>query len=193
MFYRALAEALDGPQPARRPAKEAEMKRVFAVAAIVILAGSAAAVADTLHRGDSELSLDLSYVEVDRDDGGRVEEADLSGRYGRMLSDAHEIGVELFYSKEGGFEGIGAGVLYDYNFVAGDNLNPFVGATYAPLLEGDLGDIYDSAYGLRLGVKAWPFDHAGAAFGVSHFWLQGSGSGVDAEQLSLFGSLRLKF
>ena len=45
----------------------------------------------------------------------------------------------------------------------------------------------------RLGVKVWPFDHMGAAFGVSRFWLQASGPGADAEQLSLFGSLRVKF
>lgn len=169
------------------------MKRLLTVAAIVVLGGGTVAMADALRKGDSELSLDLSYVEVDRDDGGKVEEMDLSGRYGRMLSDAHEIGVELFYSQEGQFDGTGGGVFYDYNFTAGANLNPYVGATYVPLLEGDIGDIYDSAYGLRLGVKVWPYDHAGAAFGVSHFWLQGSGPGPDADQLSLFGSLRIKF
>ena len=52
----------------------------------------------------------------------------------------HELGLELFYSREGGFEGTGAGVFYDYNFTAGTNLNPYIGATYAPLLEGDPGD-----------------------------------------------------
>ncbi len=169
------------------------MKSYFATAVIVALVGCTAAMADTLSKGDTELSLDLSYVEIERDDGGRVEEIDLNGRYGRMLSDAHEIGLELFYSQEGQFDGTGAGVFYDYNFKAGDMLNPYVGVTYVPLIEGDLGDIYDSAYGLRLGVKVWPFEHAGAAFGVSHFQLEGQGSAADADQLSLFGSLRVKF
>ena len=168
------------------------MKRLSILTAVLLLTATSA-MADTRQKGDTELSLDLSYTNVDRENrDDNDEEARVSLRYGRMLTDAHEFGGEFFYNKENDFYGTGLGVFYHYNFRAGDNLNPFLGANFV-FLAGELGDIYETAYGLFAGVKVFPFEHAGFAFGTSYHWLQGKGPLADAAQVSLFGSLSVKF
>jgi hypothetical protein len=159
--------------------------------ALVLLATAVSA--DTLAKGDSELSLVLDWASVDRDDrSDSDEEVRATLGYGRMLTDAHEIGGEIFYTQENDFDGIGLGVFYHYNFAAQGTLNPFLGANLVHF-EGDLGDLWDRAYGLFAGVKVYPYEHAGCAFGASYHWLQGAETGFDATQASLFASLRVKF
>ena len=167
------------------------MRKLVVLTAILVAVPTATAMAQGLEKGDTEIGVSLSFINVNRG-GSSNESARLAVEYGRMLTDRHEIGGVLIYTKQNEFDAPRFGAFYHYNFSARGNLTPFLGGqvTY---IGGDLGNTYDFALGAFAGVKVYPFEHAGFQTGLRYDRIEGDGPSPDATELALFGSLRIKF
>ncbi len=84
------------------------------------------------------------------------------------------------------------GVFYNYNFKAGTNMHPYLGAEYN-MYGGDAGDTFDNSYGLVAGLKFYPWDNAGMNFGLRWASWQGADDNEDATQSQIFGGILIKF
>ena len=70
---------------------------------------------------------------------------------------------------------------------------PYLGLGFT-VLGGDVGDLYDREYGAELGLKVYPFEHAGFLVGVRYANLKAAVEGLpDAFGLSLGVGLLMKF
>jgi hypothetical protein len=172
-----------------------EMKRLSVVLAVLVLVSGSSAFAGQLAKGDWEFLFDFSYSKFSPDTGSDEKSTDITGRAGYLLTDAHEVGGVLEYGKdENGvsFDSTAFGAFYHYNFKAGTNMNPYVGAQYT-FFGGDFGDFYESASGLTAGIKVYPWDNGGFNFGV--LWENWSGEDFveDADVTGLFGGVQLKY
>lgn len=168
--------------------------RVCAILIVVVLSHAPAALADYLEKGDRELSFSLSFSDLDFDASsvGDSDSTELTATFGYLLTDHHEVGVGAAV-----FEGNGSSssilvLFYSYNFRAAANVNPYIGGQFLAY-NGDIGDLFDTAYGLVAGIKVFPWSHGGFFFGVSYREIQGASSVLDATELNAFSGLRVKF
>ena len=167
---------------------------LLAIAALVC----APAFADPLKKGQKEIDFTFSYDNLNPDGAAEdVKTTILTGSFGYMLTDGHEVGGFLAYNKldagdAGETDSTQLGAFYHYNFHAGTNMNPYVGARISTI-SGDLGDIYDNSYGIVAGVKVWPWANGGFNFGVSWDQLMGADDFEDATNTSVFAGIGLKF
>lgn len=174
------------------------MTRKWMLVAAVAALACAPAFADPLKKGQKEIDFTFSYDNLDPD--GAEEELKttiFTGSFGYMLTDGHEVGGFLAYNKLeagdfGDTDSTQIGGFYHYNFAAGTNMNPYVGARISTI-SGDLGDVYDTSYGLIGGVKVWPWANAGFNFGVSWDQYMGDGDFEDATNTSIFAGIGVKF
>ncbi len=113
-----------------------------------------------------------------------------------MITKGNELGFSLNYSKVDNdlvsVDGMGIGLWYNYNFRAGDMFNPYLGANYI-FYTGDIGDIFDSSYGVQGGVKIWPWENAGMNFGMRYQWNTGAGDMAGRDPVHLFAGVLIKF
>lgn len=174
------------------------MTRKWMLVAAVAALAFAPAFADPLKKGEKEIDFTFSYDNLNPDGtGDDLKTTILTGSFGYMLTDGHEVGGQLSYSKldagdAGDTDSTQLGAFYHYNFRAGTGMNPYVGARVFTI-SGDLGDIYSNGYGLVGGIKVWPWANAGFNFGVSWDQLMGDGDFEDATQTSLFAGIGIKF
>lgn len=169
------------------------MKKLLLGLLTLLVLGVAPAFADQLEKGDIEFAFRISYSELDFDGpGGDSDQQEYVATIGYMLTDHHEIGLGVGYVDFGFSDSFDFGGAYTYNFRAGQDLNPFIAAVVVGF-GGDLGDVFDLGYGADLGVKAYPWEHAGVIFGVSYRELDGSDGFPDAEQIRAFGGVTLKY
>lgn len=172
--------------------------RKLTVVFIAIFACGLVTHADQLAKGDNELNFTFSYSDVSVDGGGGdSKSADLSGSWGYLLTNHHEIGGILMYSKldiDSGpdTDSNAIGAFYDFNFQAGESTNPYVGAHYL-MVGGDAGDMVDNQYGLRAGVKVYPWMNGGFNFGLQFDKFTGADSFPDGDSVSLFGGILVKW
>ncbi len=168
-------------------------KRTIIVLSVLLLAGSSAAAADQLEKGDIEIAFRFSFSDFDFDGpGGDSQTTEIVGSLGYMLTDHHEIGAGVGYADFDGSDSLEFGAAYTYNFRAGTSLNPYLSALVLGF-GGDLGDVFDLGYGAELGVKVYPWPHGGMLFGVTYRELTGAGGVPDATNIIAFGGLTLKF
>ncbi len=174
------------------------MKRIIltvSVLMLIVVIGSGTALAGQLAQGESEVTAGFSFEDVSSD-GGDSQTIDLSLGWGRMLTDAHEVGGMLGYSKldfdsEGSVDGGTLGAFYNYNFAAGTNMNPYLGVNVATFF-GDLSDFYNFGYGVEAGIKVWPWDNGGFTFGIGWDSTDTEFDSTD-DTLSAFMGIRLKY
>jgi hypothetical protein len=157
--------------------------------------------AEGVGKGQNEIAGRLSYANVD---AGPVEttETDFSLSYGRYLTDSHQVGLIASYFdqeiEEEGFgsvsaDGTALGAFYHFNFLTSGIITPFLGVN-ASFLGGDIGDVYDFQYGIEGGIKVYPFEHAGFAFGIEWSQLQASEDYYeDADGLAFGAGLLIRF
>lgn len=176
------------------------MRRQFCligVCALTLLVASPA-LADSLRKGQKEINFDFSYSKLEGDDSNQsLKTTLLTGMFGYMLTDGHEVGGILQYSKSeisgsASSDSTLFGAFYHYNFQAGPNINPYLGANLATI-GGDLGDVFDTAYGIEGGVKVWPWSNGGFQFGVRYTKYQGADNFEDGTETALFGGVGIKF
>jgi len=167
----------------------------IAVVALLMVGAAGSVQANQLEKGDKEINFNVSYTDISPDVGDSLKTTQIDGRFGYLLTHAHEVGFMLDYMKiEDGSSADASiyGVFYHYNFRAGETMNPYVGAqVYA--FGGDLGDVYDTSYGLQAGIKVYPWDHAGFNFGLSWDTLNGKDAFGDGDQTKLFGGVLVKW
>lgn len=168
---------------------------LLAIAALVC----APALADPLKKGEKEVDFTFSYDNLDPDGEGsdELKTTIITGSFGWMLTDTQEVGGFLAYNKldagdAGDTDSTQLGAFYHFNFRAGTNMNPYIGARISTI-SGDLGDIYDTSYGFVGGIKVWPWANAGFNFGVAWDELMGSDDFEDATDLSMFAGIGIKF
>jgi hypothetical protein len=177
------------------------MRRVIAVLIAIVACGWVAQ-ADQLAKGDNELVFDFSYEDFSVDSpspgvsGVDTKDINLAGRWGYLLTNRHEVGGVIDYSKSevgsADSDSIGIGAFYAYNFAAGTNLNPFLEGHFLTI-GGDAGDVFDNQYGIAGGVKVYPWENGGFDFGVSWDQLKGASSFPDADGFTLFGGILVKW
>lgn len=159
----------------------------------LLLGGAQIASADHLQKGDKELSFRFGYNKLDFDDrGGDSETKEARAAFGYMLTDHHQLSAVVGYFGVNGYDEVEFGGAYTYNFRAGDSLNPYLAFGIVGF-GGDLSDLFDFGYGPELGVKVYPWSHAGMLFGVNYIQLVGSNGVPDATSFNVFGGLLLKF
>jgi hypothetical protein len=172
------------------------MRKLFVVLMVLAVVGGMAAYADTLKKGDKEATFRFSYSSISPDTGDDIKETILEGGMGYLITDAHEVGGLLSYSKyDVGSDSTDSnqiGVFYHYNFKAGDMMNPYLGVNVA-MYGGDTGDMYDSSYGVEAGLKLYPWANAGFNFGVRWDNLMGANDIGDGTYTALFGGVLFKF
>jgi hypothetical protein len=149
-----------------------------------------------LAEGEMELAFSFAYSDLSVDGGPSATNVVLTGRFGFLLTDTHELGIVLDYADLEDFSGprgdeIGTGAFYHFNFQAGADMNPYVGGFYT-FIGGDAGDVWDTSYGLEAGVKLFPWDSGGFNFGVR--WSQLTGDApADASGIDAFAGIQLKW
>lgn len=169
------------------------LRKTLSAVAMLLLAAFSAVEADQLEKGDTELQFRFSYNQIDFDGpGGSAETTEVLGLFGYMLTDHHEIGAGLAYAAFDSFDVVEYGVSYHYNFRAGANLNPYLGA-FVLGFGGDRGDVFDLGYAAEVGVKVYPWSHGGMVFGLAYRELEGAGGAPNATNVISFGGLSLKF
>lgn len=170
------------------------MRRAIGVLLAILVCGSVA-MADQLKKSDKELGFTFSYSDISPDQGDDLSTTVLDGFFGWLLTDHHEVGGLLTYTEtevgNASTDSSAFGVFYDYNFQAGTNLNPYVGGHYQTI-GGDQGDFLDSRYGLRGGIKIYPWSNGGFNFGLSWDQFTGADNFGDADGTTLFGGVLIK-
>ena len=173
------------------------MKRIILTAGIltlILVIGSGTALAGQLAKGESEVSAGFIFSDSSSGDDD-LQTIDLSLGWGRMLTDAHEVGGFLGYQKadDGDFslDGGSLGAFYNYNFAAGTNMNPYLGVNVSTFF-GDLFEAANFGYGVEAGIKVWPWDNGGFNFGIG--W-ESIDTDFDStvDTLSAFMGIRLKY
>jgi len=167
----------------------------------VLILATGTAFAEKPMAGDNELSARFSYSDVDYGSGSTTD-TELTATWGRYVTANHQFGLSVSYVEQeidddffGGesTDGNELGVFYAYNFSTTGTMTPFVGIG-ASIIGGDLGDIYDSSYGLEAGLKVFPYKHAGFVFSVAYAELQAAESFIDdADGLSVGAGLLIRF
>ncbi len=181
-------------------------KALIGLMLMIAVAGTAAA--DGLEKGDHEASLRASYSDTDFGsseglDLGSTEQTELVLTYGWMVTDRHEFGFTFGYIRDkfdGGevfesssVDGTSLGGFYAFNFGGSETVTPYVAAVLA-VLEGDLGDTYDMEMGAEVGIKIYPFEHAGLSIGAGWSKLQSDVEGLDdADTVSIGAGLLIKY
>ena len=174
--------------------KRSRIVVLFALALLVALPASA-----DLTKGEKEVTASFSYSTQDFDDSDvELTDMDLDVDFGYLLTERHEIGGRLAWSKTevepGGldFDSTAFGVFYHFNFNLGGATTPFVGAFWTTI-GGDEGDIVDSDYGIEGGVKIYPWENGG--FIVKAVWDQftGANDNPDGDGLGLFAGIGLRW
>lgn len=172
------------------------MRKLLSLGAVLAFVCGTAAFADTLKKGNMELSFAFSYDDLSPDSGEDAKTYNLDGAWGYLLTDRNELGATLSYAKvEGG--GVSAdamryGAFYNFNFAAGDMANPYIGAQIEGF-SGDLSDFYDMSYGISGGVKFYPWANGGFNFGARYDWLTGADDFEDATDLRFFAGVNVKW
>jgi hypothetical protein len=154
------------------------------------------AFADQLEKGDTEINFAFTFQQQDIDDSDLDPElTSLSGSFGYLLTDAHELGAILGYTdlkiENESTDLFSFGAFYHYNFRAAENLNPYVGAQIATVTGDDA--VSDSSYGLTAGVKMYPWENGGFNFGVSYDQFAGDGDNPDSNTINVFAGVLIKF
>ena len=184
------------------------MRKALVILMVLCVVGGTAAFADQLKKGEMETSAMFSYSEVDPRMGiDKLKQTQLMGAFGYLLTDGHEVGGELTYMKEeqgnASIDSTLFGVFYNYNFKAGTNLNPYVGAQVGSISgSGSGGDTsfsqpYSAYYGVQGGIKIYPWKNGG--FNVGLRWDNWSGktlNGIkfdDAKVLQLAAGILIKW
>lgn len=176
------------------------MRKILAMAVVLVVASGMVALADPLKKGNKELNFSFSYDSFDP--GGDADKAKttmLDGAFGWLLTDSQEVGGLLNYTSTdlGGdsetTDAYGLGAFYHWNFKAGDSMNPYLGARLG-FFGGDLSDFYDMFYGVEGGVKFYPWANAGMNFGLRWEKWTGAEDGIeDADNMSVFAGMLFKF
>jgi hypothetical protein len=180
----------------------------YAVALVLLIACVGGAAAGELTKGDKEAAFRFAYSNTDLgtsdgSDFGSVENIDLSITYGWLLTDRHQLGLLAGYLKEetdGGnlFEDSSVdatrlGGFYAFNIKTKGILTPYIGASIASI-GGDLSDAYNLQYGAEIGLKIYPFEHAGLSIGLGYAQLASDAEGLpDASGISLGAGLLIKY
>jgi hypothetical protein len=146
-------------------------------------------------RGINEMSGSLTYADIED-----VSMSMVAVAYGRYLTPMHEIGVTGSYIEldaddlgVGSVDGTQLGAFYHLNFEASDTLVPYLGVNVATI-GGDLGDLYDIAYGLSGGLKLYPYEHVGIHCSVTYQQLQGAEDFIDdADATAINVGLAVRF
>ncbi len=131
-------------------------------------------------RGVNEVAGMAAYTDV-----GSASTTNIDLTYGRYLTPQHEVGGSIGYTKTdiddlGSIDGTSLGAFYQFNFDSGEMMVPFIGVDLA-YFSGDLGDAYDYGYGATVGLKLYPYEHAGIIMGVSYQQLLGAENFIDDE------------
>lgn len=155
-----------------------------------------ASYADSKASGPNEFAGRISYTDVDYGSFDS-QETQVELAYGRYLTDMHEVGVGVGYFKqeiEGeSLDGSTLGVFYHLNFPMSGSVTPYIGVN-AAWIGGDLGDAFDLQYGASVGMKIYPFEHAGVSIGVTYQKLNAAESYIeDADGLSVGVGLLIRF
>ncbi len=176
----------------------------------VVLGAFAPAMAEGPEAGESEVQLSFSYSDVDLGeengvDFGESTDINFSLSYGWYITDHHEVGGILSYTKseitstvdevtvEIDTDGYGVGAFYHYNFSSGNVATPYLGVAVQSI-GGDAGDVYDLSYEAQLGVKFYPFDNAGVLLAASYSQLMAAEDGLpDADGIQLVAGLLIKY
>ncbi|PYT09014.1 MAG: hypothetical protein DMF49_03640 [Acidobacteria bacterium] len=166
---------------------------VVAVAATMLFAGVFNAAA--LKEGTNELELTFSYTDNDAiklTDGTELvsgsKDLTLDGLWGIMLSNNHEVGPVLTYSRfdpdKGSTTEAGSiGGFYRYNFESSGSIIPFVGA-FAAKNFGDLDDVFSWQAEGHGGIRVMASDSA--AVNVQAFYLRNFGKS-DFDDQDVYG------
>lgn len=163
----------------------------FAVAALLL---GVPAAADQLEKGDRQLRFDLAFstLDFDAERVGDSDKIELTAGFGYMLTDHHEIGAAAGWFAQNGSDSTILLLYYTYNFRAGQILNPYVAGQFLTY-QGDLADLFDIAYGVEVGVKVFPWSHAGFLTGLNYREVRGAEDIFDATEINLFSGLLVKF
>jgi len=168
------------------------IRKILAAFGVLLLAGFSVVNAEHLEEGDVELQFRFSYNNLDFDGpGGDSDTTEALGFLGYMLTDHHEIGAGVAYGSFGSSDSVEYGAAYNYNFRAGDSLNPYLGV-FVLGFGGDRGDVFDLGYAAEAGVKVYPWSHGGMLFAVTYRELEGAGRVPDATNVIAFAGLSLK-
>lgn len=173
------------------------MKKALVIVLALAAAATTAANADSLEKGNKEIDFAFSYNDLNPDGtADSLKTTTLAGSFGYLLGGGNEVGGRLAYSKQeqGDFnvDATQIGAFYNYNFRAGENLNPYLGAQVS-FLSGDLGDVYDNTFGVEAGLKVWPWTNAGFKFGLAFDQYNGADDFEDAKSTTVFGGIGIKF
>jgi hypothetical protein len=193
------------------------MRTALVILGLVTLL-AAPALAEAPEQGESEVSFAVSYSDIDRGAGnlgsfenvdfGSTTSTDLTLAYGWYITDMHEVGGILRYTKiEDEFvdvldgdlvqiktdaDGVEYGGFYHFNFNYDATTTPFVGIEVVGFA-GDVSDAYDYGYAGIVGLKVYPFDHAGVVFSGSYFERTGADDLPDADGFELSAGLLIKY
>lgn len=169
------------------------IRKTFVALCLLLLAGLSAANASQLAKGDVELQFRFMYNDLDFDGpGGDSDSTEVLGFFGYMLTDHHEVGAGMAYAEFGSSDALEYGVSYNYNFRSGTILNPYLGA-FILGFGGDRGDVFDLGFAAEIGVKIYPWSHAGMVLATAYRELEGAGGVPDATNVLVFSGISLKF
>ena len=184
------------------------MRKIFGIVAILAFMCGTSVFADTLKKGNKELSFSFSYDDVklkNIESEGNFKTYNLLGSFGYLITDGNEAGINISYNKTelpviadretkdtASFDSIGYGFFYNYNFKAGDMCNPYLGAQVQGF-SGDFGDYFNWSYGATAGVKIYPWSNGGFNFGARYDWVQGQEDIVDSTDLRFFAGVNVKW
>jgi hypothetical protein len=176
------------------------MRKLFVVLMVLAVVGGTAAFADQLKKGEKEVNFAFSWTSFDPGGGfDKVQQIMIDGTWGYMLTDAHEVGALTQYqrySDGGSFNNYGLGAYYNYNFKAGTNMNPYLGARIAYLRFDDFGGFerpYKALYGVVGGIKIYPWQNAGFNFSLAWDQYQKDKADENGKQLGAFVGVLVKW
>ena len=184
-------------------------KTLIALLSLVIAAAGAVTMttAGALEKGQKELLLRFSFSNIDFGtvsgiDFGERQDTDLGVSLGWLLTDNHELGISVSFSKaeiknsdfgDAEFDSSASGGFYHFNFSGPNKVIPFFGFN-AAVVGGDFGDLYDTQLGVEFGIKAYSFEHVAILASARYTKLFADAPGFpDADAVSLGVGIILNF
>ena len=177
------------------------MRKMFALFLLFAVVGGTAAMADALKKGDKELTFAFTYtdqkIKPENGDDLSLTNINLGGAFGYCITRGNEVGISGAYQKTevtdvDTVSGTVLGFFYNYNFQAGEMMNPFLGANYQ-FYSGDLGDVWRTSYGINGGIKVYPWANAGMQFGMRYDWYVKNTGFENSDGWAFFAAIGLKF